>query len=158
MRLSLCCNKSGSGGVVERRDTISSFLLYDFLCNPYLLCLEYNFEPHGRVFTIAVQHEKDFYELLSGSGLYQSMPSGLLFSPCCVYCVPFLFRGVPCVIRDVCSIIAADVSGSPFMFVRAGSNRFDTVIQGGAGVSNDVFQSKLADCIAADYRVNPFIN
>jgi len=94
---------------------ISSWIAFDKLGAPALVGLEYRL-PEGTAWTLASADDKDFYKILTGSGILfmeiagnRSVTPGLL-------CTPILGKGVPRRFDDVSSFLVCAENGTPFFY------------------------------------------
>jgi hypothetical protein len=158
MKLSICSKLPDKQ--IELLEFTHSFLLYDYIREPAIVGVEYIFNNAGRVFTLARQKDRDFYDIIERSAILTTIPRHLLLMPHCIYHVPFLFKGVPKVIQGVSSIIAADGFNSPFFvaFRSENNNQWETYIRGEPQLKPEKFAEKLRQCIQTDQHKTPYQN
>jgi hypothetical protein len=158
MRLSICFNSPDKK--IELLEFTHSFLIYDHIREPFVVGVEYTFNNAGRVFTLARQRDRDFYDIIDRSAILTTIPANLLLMPHCIYHVPFLFKGIPKVIPCVSSIIAADGFNSPFFvaFRSENNHQWETYIRGEPQLKPEKFAEKLRQCIQIDHHTTLYQN
>ena len=125
MRISIC---RGTGW--ETVDSIVSFILHNQFGEPTFLGIEYRL-PEGTAWTMAGENEKDFYKILTTSGVLlsragQQIPRGVTS----LLCTPELRKGVPRCVAGVFALVVKTDADVPMMLTYLNtSGQFERVYQ-----------------------------
>jgi hypothetical protein len=115
MRL-LIGTSRGSGWVVPR-SWIASFLIYDRQSLPVVFGVEYGV-PEGIMRTFSESSSPEFRATLQRSGISYADRSGIVPGVHCLFCAPFLGKGVPDWTPEVARLLVISDSGKELFAAR----------------------------------------